>query len=47
MVIIIYEHAMAKRERKGYFYEEQEDAVKEYLVCTDEREKNRIFNNIL
>lgn len=38
---------MAKRERKGYFYEEQEDAVKEYLVCDDERKKNQIFNNTL
>lgn len=38
---------MAKRERKGYFYEEQEDAVKEYLICEDEVRKNKIFNDIL
>lgn len=38
---------MAKKERKGYFYEEQEDAVKEYLTSTDEAYRNRIFNNVL
>lgn len=38
---------MAKRERKGYFYEEQEDAVREYLQCTDESRKNIIFNKTL
>lgn len=38
---------MAKKERKGYFYEEQEDAVKEYLLATNELQRNRIFNNIL
>jgi hypothetical protein len=36
-----------KKERKGYFYEEQEDAVKNYLLTEDANERNRIFNNIL
>lgn len=36
-----------KKERKGYFYEEQEDAVKEYLLTENEIERNKIFNNIL
>lgn len=38
---------MAKKERKGYFYEEQENAVKEYLLSTDELKRNQIFNTIL
>jgi hypothetical protein len=38
---------MAKKERKGYFYEEQEEAVKQYLLTTSNSERNRIFNNIL
>lgn len=38
---------MARKKRKGYFYEEQEDAVKEYLVTTDENKKNKIFNEVL
>lgn len=38
---------MAKKERKGYFYEEQEEAVKQYLLSKDNAERNRIFNNIL
>lgn len=38
---------MAKRERKGYFYEIQEEAVKEYLETNSEIRKNQIFNNIL
>ena len=38
---------MAKKERKGYFYEEQEEAVKQYLLSKDNVERNRIFNNIL
>ena len=38
---------MAKKERKGYFYEEQEEAVKEYLLTTSVSKKNKIFNNIL
>lgn len=38
---------MAKKERKGYFYEEQEDAVKEYLLSTNTVRRNEIFNNIL
>lgn len=39
--------AMAKKERKGYFYEEQEEAVKRYLLSTDEIERNRLFNTVL
>ena len=38
---------MAKRERKGYFYEEQENAVKDYILATNDYTKNKIFNNIL
>ncbi len=43
---------MAKRgrkpkERKGYFYEEQENAVKQYLETDDENERNQIFNTVL
>lgn len=38
---------MAKRERKGYFYEEQELAVKEYVNTTDKLKRDKIFNNIL
>lgn len=38
---------MTKKERKGYFYEEQENAVKQYLTVTDNVERNRIFNSIL
>lgn len=36
-----------KSERKGYFYEEQEEAVKRYLETEDIAEKNRIFNEVL
>lgn len=38
---------MAKKERKGYFYEEQEEAVKEYLTSKSNARRNEIFNNIL
>ena len=38
---------MAKKERKGYFYEEQEEAVKEYLLTTNTVRRNQIFNTIL
>ena len=38
---------MAKKERKGYFYEEQENAVKEYVQTNCEDKRNRIFNEIL
>lgn len=44
---------MAKRgrkpskKRKGYFYEEQEQAVKDYIRADSEEEKNKIFNSIL
>ena len=36
-----------KAERKGYFYEEQEQAVIDYINAYDAEEKDRIFNNIL
>ena len=36
-----------KKNRKGYFYEEQENAVKEYVLTTDDIKKNQIFNKIL
>lgn len=43
---------MAKRgrkpkERKGYFYESEEDAIIQYIKEPDENVKNRIFNNVL
>lgn len=44
---------MAKRgrkpstERKGYFYEREEQAILDYIKETDESEKNRTFNEIL
>lgn len=33
--------------RKGYFYEEQEQAVKDYLNAEDKEEKDKIFNKWL
>lgn len=36
-----------RKERKGYFYEEQEDAVIRYVQSKNEEEKERIYNNIL
>ena len=40
---------MAKRgrKRKGYFYEEQEQAVYDYINAQDKIEKNKIFNEWL
>lgn len=43
---------MAKRgrkpkERKGYFYESEEDAIIQYIKETDEQIKNKIFNYVL
>lgn len=43
---------MAKRgrkpkEQKGYFYEQQEQAVLDYLATDDPAEKNRIYSEIL
>ena len=43
---------MAKRgrkpkERKGYFYESEEDAIVRYIKETDDVEKNYIFNEVL
>lgn len=35
------------KERKGYFYEEQEQAVVDYISSDNEKEKNQIFNAIL
>lgn len=36
-----------KTERKGYFYEEQENAVIEFIKTTDEKKKNKIFYEVL
>ena len=49
---IISAAKMAKRgrkpkERKGYFYEDEEDAIVKYINETDMQEKNRIFNTVL
>ena len=43
---------MAKRgrkpkERKGYFYEKEEQAIVDYISSTNQEEKNRIFNTVL
>lgn len=43
---------MAKRgrkpkERKGYFYEKEEQAIIDYISTNDAEEKNRIFNTVL
>lgn len=40
---------MAKRgrKRKGYFYEEQEQAVVDYINATNKQEKDKIFNEWL
>lgn len=35
------------KERKGYFYEREEQAVVDYISSDNEREKNQIFNTIL
>ena len=35
------------RVRRGYFYEEQEQAVRDYITAGDEETKNKIFNSIL
>lgn len=35
------------RERKGYFYEKEEEALIEYLNTTDAQRKNELFNTIL
>ena len=36
-----------KTERKGYFYEEQEEAVAKYLASDNIDERNQIFNTVL
>ena len=45
---IIEQKVPKKRGRKpkknGYFVEEQEEAFRRFLTCTDEYEKNKIFN---
>lgn len=43
---------MAKRgrkpkERKGYFYEKEEQAIVDYIASNNPEEKNRIFNSVL
>ena len=43
---------MAKRgrkpkERKGYFYEKEEQAIVDYIASTNPEEKNKIFNTVL
>jgi hypothetical protein len=35
------------KERKGYFYEREEQAVVDYISTDDEKEKNQIFNSVL
>ena len=36
-----------KNERKGYFYEDEENAFVEYLTTDDVNRKNLLFNTIL
>jgi hypothetical protein len=38
---------MARKEKKGYFHEEQENAVKEYILTDSRGKRNKIFNSIL
>lgn len=35
------------KERKGYFYEKEEEAIVNYIKSDNEEEKNKIFNEIL
>lgn len=35
------------KEHKGYFYEEEENAIIKYIETTDEAEKNRLFNETI
>lgn len=35
------------KERKGYFYEKEEQAIVDYTSSTNQEEKNRIFNTVL
>ena len=35
------------KERKGYFYAEQEQAVVDYINTEDEQEKNRIYKECI
>ena len=43
----IIKHKKYKQKRKGYFYEEEEQAVVDYLQSTSDEEKDRIFRTIL
>lgn len=36
-----------KGKRKGYFYDEQEDAFQKYIASDNSNERNKIFNSIL
>lgn len=38
---------MTRKDRKGYFYEEQEQAVKDYLLSDNKLERDMIFNKTL
>lgn len=35
------------KNRKGYFYEEEEEAFIKYITSTDQKERNKIFNEKL
>lgn len=35
------------KERKGYFYEKEEQAIVDYIASTNQEEKNKIFNTVL
>ena len=35
------------KSRKGYFYEEEEDAFVKYITSTNQRERNELFNKKL
>ena len=52
VVVKIKPRTMAKRgrkpkERKGYFYEKEENAIVQYINEKNAEEKNKIFNTIL
>lgn len=36
-----------KAERKGYFYEAEEQAIQDYISTTDELERGKIYNSVL
>ena len=44
LLVFILNMAKRGRKRKGYFYEEQEQAVADYILAQTKEEKDKIFN---